>query len=323
MTNKRLVRAGLAAAALLLASACGDDGSSGGGSGGASGKTVCYVTAADSHPYVTPFNDEAAKIAQQNEVELIKLSQEFDAQKGTDQLNTCIGRKPDAIMLWPLDPKAYLSGLARAKAADIPVILVNSPMDPAADEYIVSFTGPDTYDEGKKSAKAMHEALEGKGNVVIIAGQAGNGTTISRTDGFTDGLQELGSHINVLDTVNADFDKQKALTVSRDLLTRFGDKIDGVYAEDDTMASGFLEANKQAGNRIQPIVVGINGQKDAFESIKADDMYATILQSPVEDGALAMETIVKIIKGEQVEKRLPIPLTVVTKDNVDTVTPAF
>jgi len=321
MSINSLRTVGLAAAVLLLASACASgDGNAGSGDGG---KTVCYVTAASSHPYVTPFNDEATKVAEANDIDQIVLSQEFDAQKGADQLGTCIGRKPDAIMLWPLDPKAYLSGLARAKAADIPVILVNSPMDPAADEFIVSFTGPDTYDEGKMSAEAMNKALNGKGTVVIIAGQAGNGTTIERTKGFTEGLKELGSGIKVLDTVNADFDKQKALSVSRDLITRFGAKIQGVYAEDDTMASGFLEANKQAGGKLKPVVVGINGQQDAFEAIKAGDMYATILQSPAEDGKLAMETIVKILDGETVDERLPIPLTVVTKDNVGSVEPAF
>jgi ribose transport system substrate-binding protein len=323
MKITRSVAMAAAAGTALALSACGSDadGSSGGAS--ADGKTVCYVTAASSHPYVTPANEAMEKAAQEAGVEQIVLSQEFDAQKGTEQLDTCIGRGVDGIVLWPLDPEAYISGLAKAKAAAIPVVLINSPMSEEADQYIASFTGPDVVEEGRLSAQAMHEALGGKGNVVIIAGQAGNGTTEGRTQGFLDELEELGSDINVLETVNADFDQQKALIASRDLITRFGEKIDGVYANDDTMARGFIKANKEAGSKIDPVIIGINGQKDAFASIKSGEMYATILQSPVEDGKLAMETIVEAMQGETVDKRIPIDLTVVTKENVDEVEPAM
>ena len=125
--------------------------------------------------------------------------------------------------------------------------------------------------------------------------------------------------------VNADFDQQKALEASRDLLTRFGDDIAGVYANDDTMALGFIDAWTESGRDIAdiPPIVGINGQVQAFDLIREGQYFATIVQSPVEDGKLAAETIVKLIQGESVDKRLPIPLTVVTADNVEDVEPAF
>jgi len=291
----------------------------------AEGGEVCYITAAESHPYVTPANeaiDEAAALAG---LTVIRLSQEFDVQTGTDQLNTCIGRGSDAIILWPLDPQAYIPGLIAAQDAGIPTIIINSPMDAEALELVASFTGPDTYQQGQLAADAMNEELGGEGKVVIIAGQAGNGTTIGRTDGFTDRLAELGSNIEVLQVVNADFDQQKALVASRDLITRFGDEIGGVYANDDTMARGFIDAWKEAGldTANLPPIIGINGQADAFESIKAGEMLSTIVQSPFEDGKLALETAARVIKGETVEKRIPIKLTVVNSSNVNTEQPAF
>lgn len=292
--------------------------------GWANAKTVCYVTAADAHPYVTPANEAIDARANELGVEVIRLSQNFDVQTGTEQMNTCIARGVDGIILWPLDPQAYIPGLARAKEAGIPSIIINSPMDEAANEFIVSFTGPDTYQQGGMAADSLQAALGGKGNVIVIAGQAGNGTTIGRVGGFVDRLAEIGSEIVVLETVNADFDQQKALVASRDLITRFGDQIQGVYANDDTMARGFIDAWKEARpGQPMPIVIGINGQVDAFESIRAGEMYSTIVQSPFEDGLLAINTIVDIIDGKEVEARLPIPLTVVTKENVDAVKPAF
>lgn len=301
--------------------------SSSGAASGGPGKTleICYITAAESHAYATPANEAFKAAAKEAGVNVTMLSQNFDVQTGTEQLNTCVSRKPDGIVLWPLDPTAYVSGLSAAKSAGIPVVLINTPMSDEAMQLVASFTGPDVTQEGQMSAEAMNTALGGKGNVVIIAGQAGNATTIGRTDGFTGKLTELGSAIKVLQTVNADFDQQKALVASRDLITRFGDDIDGVYANDDTMARGFIDAWKEAGKDMTkiPAIVGINGQKDAFASIKAGEMVATIVQSPVEDGRLALNTIVSAAKGESVEHRIPIPLTAVTKDNVDTVQPAF
>lgn len=287
-------------------------------------KTVCYVTAADSHAYVTPANEALNARAEELGLEVLSLSQDFSAQTGTDQMNTCIARNVDGIILWPLDPQAYIPGMARAQQAGIPVVIINSPMDEQATPLYASFTGPDTYQQGGMAAEALNEAMGGEGGVVIIAGQAGNGTTIGRTDGFTDALEEMGSNIEVLEIVNADFDQQKALVASRDLITRFGDQIDGVYANDDTMARGFIDAWREAnGDAPTPPITGINGQRDAFASIKSGEMFSTIVQSPVLDGQLAIETMARILDGETVDKRLPIPLTVVTIENVDDVDPAF
>ncbi|MCW2289205.1 monosaccharide ABC transporter substrate-binding protein (CUT2 family) [Leucobacter luti] len=327
---KKVLFSGTALAAALLLASCSTGGGtaaddSGSTEAGGAGKEICYITAAESHAYATPANKAFQEAADAAGAKVTMLSQDFDVQTGTEQLTTCIGRNPDGIVLWPLDPQAYIPGLIQAQAAQIPVVLINTPMDDEALKLVASFTGPDVYEEGKLSAEAMTEALGGSGKVVIIAGQAGNGTTIGRTDGFTDELKAAGADIEVLQTVNADFDQQKALVASRDLITRFGDDIGGVYANDDTMARGFIDAWAEAGKdpKAIPPIIGINGQKDAFESIKAGQFYATIVQSPVEDGKLALDTILKAAAGEQVESRLPIPLTVVTAENVDSEEPAF
>lgn len=327
---KKVLTAGTAMAAALLLASCASGGGSSAGSdekaeAGGAGKEICYITAAESHAYATPANEAFQAAADEAGAKVTMLSQDFDVQTGTEQLTTCIGRNPDGIVLWPLDPQAYIPGLIQAQTAGIPVVLINSPMDDEALKLVASFTGPDVYEEGVLSADAMDEALGGKGGVVIIAGQAGNGTSIGRTDGFTEQLEKIGSDIEVLQTVNADFDQQKALVASRDLITRFGDEIDGVYANDDTMARGFIDAWAEAGKDPAsiPPIVGINGQKDAFESIRSGQFFATIVQSPVEDGKLALETILQAADGETVETRIPIPLTVVTADNVEDVEPAF
>jgi ABC-type sugar transport system substrate-binding protein len=316
----------MVAAAGLVLSGCASAADDSNGDAAADGDiSICYVTAAEAHPYVTPANEAFDEAAAEAGVTVTRLSQEFDVQTGTEQLNTCIGQSPDGIVLWPLDPQAYIPGLISAQDAGIPVVLINSPMDDEALEFVTSFTGPDTYNQGVIAADLLNDLLGAEGNVVIIAGQAGNGTTIGRTDGFTERLDELGSSIEVLQIVNADFDQQKALEASRDLITRFGDDLDAVYANDDTMARGFIDAWAESGRSLDdiPPIMGINGQQDAFESIKAGQFFATIVQSPREDGKLALNTIVSAARGEAVEARIPIPLTTVTIDNVDDVEPAL
>lgn len=322
---KKMIGGSVAIATALAAALTGCSGAPAASPGGSEALEICYVTAAESHAYATPANEAFQAAAKEQGVNVTMLSQDFDVQTGTEQLNTCVSRNPDGIVLWPLDPTAYVAGLNAAKSAGIPVVLINTPMDEQAMQLVASFTGPDVVEEGVMSADAMNAALDGQGDVVIIAGQAGNATTIGRTDGFTGQLTKLGSAIKVLQVVNADFDQQKALVASRDLITRFGDDIDGVYANDDTMARGFIDAWKEAGTDMKkiPVIVGINGQKDAFQSIRDGEMVATIVQSPVEDGRLALKTIVAAAKGETVEHRIPIPLTAVTIDNVDDVEPAF
>lgn len=320
-----LATAGLVLAGCAPASDTGTDTPTDGGEAAAEAVSICYVTAAEAHPYVTPANEAFDEAATEAGATVTRLSQEFDVQTGTEQLNTCIGQNPDGIVLWPLDPQAYIPGLISAQDAGIPVVLINSPMDDAALDYVTSFTGPDVYDQGVMSADLINDLLGGEGDIVIIAGQAGNGTTIGRTDGFTERLAEIGSSIEVLQIVNADFDQQKALEASRDLITRFGDDLDAVYANDDTMARGFIDAWTESGRSLDdiPPITGINGQQDAFESIKEGYFHATIVQSPREDGKLALNTIVAAANGEAVEARIPIPLTIVTIDNVEDVDPAF
>jgi len=326
MSVHRNIFAASAAAVVLLAVA----GCSGGGTnapaaegGSVEGKTICYITAANSHPYVTPANEGAQAAADEAGVELTIVSEEFSPQTGADQLNSCVSRKVDGILLWPLDDNSYLPGLLKAQQEGIPVVAIDTTTGEDSMKLIKSFVGADKYDQGKISAQQLEKALGGEGGIVIIAGQAGNGTEIARTGGFVDELEASGSKLEVLATVNADFDQQKALVASRDLITKYGDKIKGVYAEDDTMAKGFQQALAESGLDITPAVIGINGEKGAFESIKAGTQYSTIIQPPYTNGELAIQTLIKVMSGEEVDANVPLENTVVDADNVDSLEPAM
>ncbi len=287
-------------------------------------KTLCYVTAASAHAYVTPANEALEARAQELGYDLITLSQDFDVQKGVEQISTCIARNADGMILWPMDAEAYLTGVARAHAAGIKTLLINSPMGEDANAFIESFTGPDNYAQGGVVAGVVNEALDGAGSVVIMSGSPGHGTSIERVEGFTDGLAELGSDIEVLAVEYGEWDHQKSLEVSRDVVLRLGDDIDAVYGIGDMMALGFLDAWLEVRDADSvPAIFGINGQTDAFAAIENDLMVATVLQSPREDGLLAIDTMDKIMMGEEVPAVISMPMTVVNADNIGQFDPAF
>jgi ribose transport system substrate-binding protein len=327
IARRKIYVASVAAAVLLAVAGCSTGGPSTGGAAGAEGsvkgKSICYVTLANSHPYVTPANEGAQAAAKAAGVKLTIVSEEFSAQTGADQLNACVSRKVDGILFWPADENSYLPGLLKAKQAGIPVVAIDTRAGKESMKLVASFAGADKYDQGKISAQQLDKALGGNGGIVIIAGQAGNGTEIARTGGFVDELKASKSKLKVLATVNADFDQQKALVASRDLITKYGDQIKGVYAEDDTMAKGFLQALEESGLAITPFVVGINGEQGAFDNIKAGKQFSTILQPPFRNGELAIETLVKVMKGEKVAKMVPLENTVVDSSNVATLKPAM
>ncbi|WP_341953621.1 sugar ABC transporter substrate-binding protein [Salinibacterium sp. TMP30] len=322
-TAKKIGLLAVAMTVGLAATSCAADTSGSTGNEGASGKTVCYITAAAAHPYVTPANEAIEKATTEAGVTLVEVSQEFDVQTGTDQLSTCVGRGVDGIILWPLDPDAYTSGLLKAQQAGIPVVAMNSPLGEDASKLVESFTGPDPYETGVLAAQLLNEELDGVGNIVVISGQAGNGTSVNTEAGFYAELEKLGSKIEVLQTVYANFDQQDALVASRDLITRFGDTIDGAFTIDDGMAHGFVDAWTESGSTKVPAVTGVNGQQDAFELIRSGMMTGTVLQSPVTDGEVAIATMIVLLEGKTVDSRIPIPLPVITNENIDEHQPAF
>lgn len=327
MTVRRNTVVASAAALVLFALAGCASGTSGtpaaGGDGSVEGKEICYITAANSHPYVTPANEGAQAAADKAGVKLTIVSEEFSPQTGAEQLDSCVARGVDGILLWPVDDNSYLPGLLKAQQAGIPVVAIDTTTGDESMALIASFVGADKYDQGKISFQQLDKAMGGQGGVVVLAGQAGNGTEIARTGGFMDALKDSDSKLDVLATVNADFDQQKALVASRDLLTKYGDQIKGVYAEDDTMAKGFAQALQESGLGITPFVVGINGEKGAFEAIKAGTQYSTIIQPPYRNGELAIETLVSVMKGDTVDKMVPLENTVVDSSNVDSQQPAM
>jgi len=147
-----------------------------------------------------------------------------------------------------------------------------------------------------------------KARVIQLEGIAGTSAARERGQGF---MQAVDTYkMDLLSSQPADFDRTKGLNVMENLLAANPD-VQAVFAQNDEMALGALRAVQASGKDI--LIVGFDGTEDGLAAVKRGKLGATIAQQPGLIGALGVETAAKVLKGESVEKSIPVPLKVITE----------
>jgi len=250
----------------------------------------------------------------------------YDPAVQATQVDQAISQKPDVLVVWPADASAIIPSLRKIKAAGIPLVISNSAPDMRFSDLWETFTGPDDLGNGRAAAQAMLQGLaergESGGDVVVIQGYLGTPPQIQRMAGFEEVLQDSGVHI--IGSQAGNWDQSLATTAAAALFTQFGARIRGVYAQDDAMMAGVVVAARRAG--IDPkslVLVGHNCTDLGVAMIEAGDQYASVLQSPIDDGRYAVEAALALLRGETVQKVRYLPHPVITRDNVRECYPAI
>jgi ribose transport system substrate-binding protein len=266
------------------------------------------------HPSITAIvkgMDDEAKIYG---AKIVYLDPAFDPQKQATMIEDLIAQKVDVIVVNAVDPAAVVPSIKKASEAGIPVITQNADTNEEGHQYTRTFVGSDSVIQGEAVGKMIRDALGGKGNVVILSGKPGQTDVVNRIAGFETAIK--GSEIKVLDTQPAEWSKDKALTITQDLLTRY-QNIDAIFALDDPMALGALEAVK-AANRLDKIkIFGVNGNKEACEAVKSGEMGGTALQLSYMVGVYSVRAAYDVKVGRIVPDVIKAPTAGITKDNVD------
>ncbi len=217
----------------------------------------------------------------------------------------------NAIMISPISTSNCTEGVETAHTDNIPCISVNNEFN-GADMFI----GPNSYDEGKVAADWADETV-GEGTCAIIMGLAGTDVVKNRTNGFKDELEALGSQISVVDSQNADWDRNTAKDVCATFLKTYDDlKI--VFCNNDVMALGAVEAVKEAGKVLNEdiYVIGMDGTDEAYQSIEANELSATVSMFPYYEGMMATEVTMRIMLGQETPKVIWTPAMVIDSSNV-------
>jgi ribose transport system substrate-binding protein len=224
------------------------------------------------------------------------------------QIEDVIVKKPDAIVFIPVDYKAMAPGVQKMNAAKIPVVNVTDRSEAGT---FVSFVGASDYDLGKETARALFKAMGGKGNVIALEGVKGSLTNTDRMRGVRDVMKEY-PNIKLLAAQPGNYQRLQALQVMENLMQSYP-QINGVFAANDAMASGAIEALEGANRKA--LVVGINGTKEAIDAINAGKMLATGDYNGFLQGCLGTMAALRSLRGQPVPKEIVLPAAVIDKSN--------
>ena len=279
---------------------------------------ICVVHNSADHPSITAIvqgMDEEAAIYGAN---VTYFDPAADPQKQASMIEDCIARQADVIVVNCVDPTAAVAPIKKAYEAGIPVITQNADVAPEGKEFTYAFVGSQSIDQGYAVGQMMVEKFGNKeAKVVIIGGNPGQTDYVNRVAGAQEAWAEAGAPYEIISDQPAGWSKDKALTLMTDLLTRYPTGIDIVYAVDDPMAIGVIEAIKAAGYDGEIAVYGTNGNVDACEAIKNGDMAGTALQMSYLVGVYAVRASYDIFAGRLISDEILAPTAPITIDNID------
>ncbi|MBI2973630.1 MAG: ribose ABC transporter substrate-binding protein RbsB [Armatimonadetes bacterium] len=261
------------------------------------------------NPFFVDLRDGGQAAAKRLNVNLVVLDAQNDSAREASQIEDLIQRKVAVIAINPTDSDAIVPTIRKINAARIPVITVDRG---ANGGDVLAHIASDNVAGGMMAADYVGKRLNGKGNVVMLEGIAGTSAARDRGKGFREGLKKYPG-ITLVAVQTADFDRAKGLAVMENIL-QAQKKVDAVFAQNDEMALGAVQAVDAAKRQKEMFVVGFDAIADAVAAVKAGKMAATIAQQPTVMGRLAVEAAVKVINKQSVPKFTPVPLRLVTKE---------
>ncbi len=297
---------GLLAAGLslgLLAGCGGEEGAEETGPdrpGGVIGISVLTMT----NPFFKEIADAVTDEGRKDSYEVIVTSAEFDPAKQRTQVKDFLVRKVSAMILTPADSRAVGTAIKEANEAGIPVFTADIA-SLAEGAKVVSHIATDNYSGGRQAAKAIIQALGGKGKVAIIDHPEVE-SVILRTKGFKDELKESGSAIKIVGAWPGKGSKDEAFKVAQDILTAHQD-LAGIFAINDPSALGACAAIEKENRAGKIVVIGFDGQPEGKRAIKEGRIFADPIQFPDEIGRRTVQTIMKYLEGEKVPPEILIP----------------
>jgi simple sugar transport system substrate-binding protein len=236
-------------------------------------------------------------------------------------LRSFIAQGVDVIGIPPVVETGWETVFQEAKDAGIPVILVDRRAAVPEDLY-VTYLGSDFVEEGRNAARVMGKIMEGKGNVVELVGTVGSAPANDRAKGFREIQEKEFPDLKIMDSQSGDFTRAKGKEVMEAFLKKYGKDINAVYAHNDDMAIGAIQAIEEYG--LKPgediKIVSIDAVRGAFEAMIAGKLNATVECNPLL-GPQFFDLALKVVNGEEVPKWVPSEESIYYPDNAAEVLP--
>ncbi|HSR50318.1 MAG TPA: sugar ABC transporter substrate-binding protein [Acidobacteriota bacterium] len=279
------------------------------------GTRIALVLKTLNNPFFIDMQAGAEEAARRLGVELVvqAAERELDVEKQMQIVENLIQTDVDAICLTPSGSKEIVPAVGKANAAGIPVLILDTRLDEAsvADQGVTTaaFIGSDNYDGGRIAGQHLIELTDGSAKVAILEGIPGHETGDSRLRGFREAIQ--GSDVEIVASQPANWERDQGFNVFQNMLQAHPE-IDALFACNDMMALGAVEAIEAAGRAGQITVIGFDAVQDARSAMQQGKMHASVAQFPSEMGRLAVEKAVALLRGEEIEPDTAVRIQLIT-----------
>ena len=285
--------------------------------------TVAFVPKALNSPFWAAMQQAADKEALGLGVHLISLAadRETDVERQYQIIENLIQQRVDAILLSPAGSKELVPAIRKANDAGIPVLLLDTRIDPEAAESmgarVLTYIGSDNFAGGAVAGRYLAGRLAERGQVAIIEGISGHETADQRRLGFLHGIEDYPD-IEVLASQTANWERARAYTVAENLLQAHPN-LAAIFAANDEMALGAMEAVAAAGRLDRIDIVGFDAIPDALANIRSGRLLGSVAQFPDEMGRLGVRHAVELLRtGRAPESEILTRVEMIDSENIDT-----
>lgn len=249
--------------------------------------------------------DEAAKRAER--FELVVTDARGDLAVQVANVEDLIAQRVDAIFLAPQQEKGFEGVLQSAREQGIPVFLLDREVEGTAGRDFAGFIGSNFVEEGKRAGEWLVRRTGGKAGIIELLGTAGSSVARDRHDGFAAAIKS-SPDMKILASQTANFTRAEGQKVMEKLIQAHGRDITAVYAQNDEMALGAIQALKDAGFKPgkEVLIVSVDGQRSALEAIMRGELNVTVECNP-RFGPIAFDTLEKYLRGEQIPPKIIVP----------------
>ena len=283
---------------------------------------IGYCTPSLNAPFYVVLTQYIKEFSESYGMKCVSADGQDDIIKQITSMEDLIAQGISVLILNPLDHKALVPAVNAAVKSGIPVFIVDSYIDPAA-KYITSVQANNQGNGELIGEWIVNKMGKTDINAALISGSQGNPIGKEKRLGFIRGFSEAqlmtqnSVDLNIVSQGWGNWTNNGGLKAMEDILVANPD-INLLVAENDAMGMGALKTIVEAGKQSDIIVVGFDGQKEAYELIKEGKFGATALNSPRELAKLVVEAVAKYLNGErQIDKVIYTRAVLITKDNVD------
>src|SRR3954452_1230221 len=298
------MRASVALVALALLAGCGDKPSQ---------TRIGFVPKSLNQEYWVNTEKGAQAAGKHAHVKVLTKAAGDDTQivEQIDLVQNLLAQKVDALVIAPSDSDLLKPVLEKA-AKQMPVVLFDS--DIPGWKPKTAYVGTENKDGGIKAGQYIAKILHGRGTLAIVSGIPGSQVGIDRVDGVKAGLKKAGAKTKIVKEVTGQFDREQAVGAMEDILQTNPD-VDAVFAANDQMALGAIQAIAAHKKTDQIKLIGFDGALEATQHILQGDMQATIAQDPYGMAEKGVEEAVAKLHGKPVKRNVNTGAKLITPQN--------